>query len=275
MRTVDGTTHGHILNSVDARRRQLYAKACEWIERNPQGFSLLTHRSLDHTNQQQKFSIRQLCEKLRWEKQHGILKGDESYAIPNEITRYIGWEIMRLHPQTEKWMSTRGPQPLERDGFDQMMEHVQKSTGLPTGVDNYPRGTAIAAAFWTRSVLSADSLVLVWNVDLETSLGKCEDDNEPDVYQDGRFTTIIDRLKSRLKEEDGSTPLVVRVRTQWRGWVGMEYSGNQTVTVSEWCQLNPPIGWWSISSESGWKIADNQGMTIEVPSSFFMDGIPF
>ena len=80
-----------------------------WITRNPLAYGLLVERSKAHAAQRETFSIRQLCEKLRWEKQHGILKGSESYAIPNEITRYVGIAIMRAHPETEPYMTTKLP----------------------------------------------------------------------------------------------------------------------------------------------------------------------
>jgi len=84
-------------------------RANVWMARNPLAYELLVQRSVDHARRQETFSIRQLCEKLRWERQHGILKGSESYAIPNEITRYVGIAIMRDHPETEPYMTTRLP----------------------------------------------------------------------------------------------------------------------------------------------------------------------
>lgn len=84
-------------------------KAQSWIARNPTAYSILCERSRAHASNSEKFSIRQLCEKLRWERDQGIHKGSESYAIPNEITRYVGIQIMRDHPSTEEWMTTKMP----------------------------------------------------------------------------------------------------------------------------------------------------------------------
>lgn len=84
-------------------------KAQLWITRNPNAYRILCERSRIHATNSEKFSIRQLCEKLRWERDQGIHKGSESYAIPNEITRYIGIQIMLDHPSTEDWMTTKMP----------------------------------------------------------------------------------------------------------------------------------------------------------------------
>lgn len=84
-------------------------KAQSWISRNPNAYRLLCDRSRHHASNGEKFSIRQLCEKLRWEKDQGIHKGSESYAIPNEITRYVGIQIMLDHPSTQDWMTTKLP----------------------------------------------------------------------------------------------------------------------------------------------------------------------
>ncbi len=88
-------------------------KAKEWIARNPNAYSILCERSRIHASKSEKFSIRQLCEYLRWERDQGIYKGTETYAIPNEITRYVGIQIMKDHPSTEDWMTTKLPNENE------------------------------------------------------------------------------------------------------------------------------------------------------------------
>jgi len=90
-----------------SRQQELLAQAKSWVKRNPAGYSLLESRSLEKAEREEKFSIRELCERLRWEKNHGILKGEESYAIPNALTRYIGLQIMKEHPETQEWMTTK------------------------------------------------------------------------------------------------------------------------------------------------------------------------
>jgi len=85
-------------------------KAGAWIARNPNAYQILCERSRIHASNSEKFSIRQLCEKLRWERDQGIHKGSETYAIPNEITRYVGIQIMRDHPSTQDWMTTKMPE---------------------------------------------------------------------------------------------------------------------------------------------------------------------
>ena len=246
------------------RRTQLQQKADEWIERNPEGYRLLVHRSLARAQKGERFSIRQLCESLRWEKQNGILSGVDEFAIPNAITRYIGLRIMEQHPATEEHMTTRKPEPAT-DVYPQ---------GNAQGVDNQ-RGVSGAIAAWVKEVLSCQEQVLVWRLDLESTFGSSPDPMYPDLYPDGRVTRLIDRLKSRLKISKGTTTLtmMVRCREGWpeREYVRVEYGGNTQVNLSQWIQHQPPAGCWAIMSRQDARIDDNIG----IPVTYFRDGIPF
>ena len=268
MRVVDGIAHMSIHESMNTdRQTQLKHKALDWITRNPDGYALLVHRSLAKTQEEERFSIRQLCESLRWEKQHGLLKGMEEFAIPNELTRYIGISIMDQHPHTEQYMTTR--------------RQKKDTTVYPQAVDNavdIPNGVAGAVAGWSLEVLAGTPFVLCWFVDLELSLGIPPKGCEPDVYPDGRFADLIGRMKSRLKTSKGETQLVMMVKCRagfrYRGereHTRVEYQGNTSVTVSEWTQHSPPVGRWALVPANSSLIADNSPL----PDSYFTDGIPF
>jgi hypothetical protein len=249
------------------RQTQLRQKALDWIARNPDGYALLTHRSLAKTQKEERFSIRQLCESLRWEEEHGLRKGETEFAIPNELTRYIGLSIMDQHPQTEEYMTTRRPKT--------------DPAVYPQPVDkpvDIPRGVAGAVAGWTLEVLAKSPLVLCWFVDLELSLGIPPEGCEPDVYPDRRFADLIDRMKSRLKISKGETDLVMMIKCRagfrYRGereHTRVEYQGNTSVSVSEWTQHSPPVGRWALVPANSSLIADNTPL----PDSYFTDGIPF
>lgn len=281
-----------IQTSVDGRARQLHAKACEWIDRNPHGFSLLVHRSLAHANAHEKFSIRQLCEKLRWEKEHGLFKDDEEYAIPNAITRYLGLEIMRRHHQTEQYMSTRKPKTtIPTDLY----------TGCPDVVEEQI-GMSMVVAAWAKEELSSEEQILVWRVDLEVDLGSTDDNDEPDVYEDGRYTELLSRLSSKLKTTIGTTKLIVLTRCHggnrhWpeRGWTVTELQADQTkqqVDLHSWTTTDPPIGSWRLmtaaeirratvgdnrlpTNQALVKQEEDQRVPTGVPVTYFLDGIPF
>lgn len=114
-------------------------KAQLWIARNPNAYRILCERSRVHASNSEKFSIRQLCEKLRWERDQGIHKGSESYAIPNEITRYIGIQIMLDHPNTEEWMTTK--LPSENEG--NRKKSVEATVIAPSKIPLVPKGVDI------------------------------------------------------------------------------------------------------------------------------------
>ena len=114
-------------------------KAQLWIARNPNAYRILCERSRVHASNSEKFSIRQLCEKLRWERDQGIHKGSESYAIPNEITRYIGIQIMLDHPNTEEWMTTKLPNENEGN----RKKSVEATVIAPSKIPLVPKGVDI------------------------------------------------------------------------------------------------------------------------------------
>ena len=91
------------------RAQELTVQTKEWIRQNPSGFDRLLAQAKAKTLRAEKFSIRELCERLRWERSNGLSRGDSQFMLPNAITRYLGIEIMRQVPDSIAFMTTRLP----------------------------------------------------------------------------------------------------------------------------------------------------------------------
>ena len=239
------------------------ARAAEWIRRNPTAYGLLMDRSVEHASKREKFSIRQLCEKLRWEREQNMTKGDESYAIPNEITRYVGIAIMRQHPETEEYMTTKLPRPADK-----------------------PRATieqATAMAAWARECLTGAEQKLVWCVDLRKDVGNPDAIGDVDGYHDRRWTKTITRLKSAIVSMEASEQsttdfgmIVACMVGQRIGQppqpVAVELAIPHMVDLGKLASKQPPVGKWRIMSDGEFSKASRDA---SVPSNYFIDGIPF
>tara|TARA_R110002020_G_scaffold194133_1_gene394715 strand:+ start:2453 stop:3121 length:669 start_codon:yes stop_codon:yes gene_type:complete len=220
-------------------------------------------RSREHASKREKFSIRSLCEKLRWEREQGIQTGSESYAIPNELTRYIGIAIMRAYPDTEEHMTTKLPKPTES----------KRAT--------IEQATAIAA--WARECLTGREQKLVWCVDLRRDVGEPDAVGDVDGYNDRRWTETLSRLKAAiLSMEAGENTttdfgmIVACMVGVQEGEspqpVAVELSVPHMVDIGKLASKQPPVGRWRIMSEGEFSEASRNKST---PSSYFIDGIPF
>ena len=244
------------------RLNRHHAKAKHWIKRNPKAFGILVSRSLEHADKQEKFSIRQLCEKLRWERDNGMHKGDESYAIPNEITRYVGIEIMREHPNTEPYMTTKMPKLRARATMAQ----------------------AAAMVAVAREALSGKEQKLVWKVDLRRDVGEPDAPEDPDGYRDKRWTETLERLRRAIEDmegtEDAVTPfgmIVVCMVGVDEGKppkpVAVELSSSHLVDLGKFLTAKPPVGKWLLMGDDEFK---EKSLGREaIPDSYFIDGVPF
>jgi hypothetical protein len=250
-----------------SRQERLNERAQEWIVANPAGYGWLVERAKAHSEAGKKFAIKKLIEQLRWDTEQGTRPeaGGSDFAIPNALTRYIGHAIMRAHPETEQYMTTRLPKG----------EQVEAHASTRATIEQ-----AAAMTAWAREALTGLPQKLVWCVNLRKELGEPDDG---DGYSDGRWEALLERLKAMvagMKDEPNSvTPLGLIVVCMVGSRVGgspqpvaVELSIPAKVDAGKLMAKNPPKGEWRVMGEGEFKDATKG---ISTPRSYFTDGIPF
>ena len=134
-----------------------------------------------------------------------------------------------------------------------------------------------------QEVLTGEAHRLVWVVDLVSDLGEPDMLNDPNGYEDCRWTDLLDRMWQHLQKEYGVP------HSEWHGddvdclnlIVSCTYDGKygpQRIAVGTPHQIDverltsrpPPVGHWAIVSH---KSLEDMGAGL--PVGWFRDQIPF
>lgn len=161
-----------------------------------------------------------------------------------------------------------------------MATFVGRVEPLDPGTPEVPYGYATVLAAWALEALTGEPQRLCWQVDLIRDLGEPDAVGDPNGYDDGRWTTILERLRRALEahQEDAGaqTRLAVRV-----GGVMLDNGRNERrtyavlmgcphrVNVARLSHRGAPVGRWAL-------IPDNDPTDgTALPDNYFIDGIPF
>ena len=94
------------MNSNKMRRQaQLWDETLEWIRKNPRIYGMFIKLALEKVNQNQKFGIGALTERVRWDANIWFDKTD--FKIKNAHRRYIAIHMMMEHPEMEDFCTTK------------------------------------------------------------------------------------------------------------------------------------------------------------------------
>lgn len=87
-----------------ARLRQ---RAADWITANPQAFALFERFALQMAERGRSFGMKALAEKVRWEVMATWDKDADGYRLNNNLTAYLGRELVARHPELEPFIEFR------------------------------------------------------------------------------------------------------------------------------------------------------------------------
>ena len=141
---------------------------------------------------------------------------------------------------------------------------------------------AVALAAWGREALTGNVQRLVWEVDLEGDVGQPDAVGDPEGYNDRRWTEALDRLKTAIRGMQGNpeatTELVLIVACLGKVGATEPQPHRVTLAIPQTVDIGiaaqrPPYGKWTLCGEFEIRqqTRDEEGL----PSSYFIDGIPF
>lgn len=156
-------------------------------------------------------------------------------------------------------------------------DEAPKPENIPTKRTPAERGAAVAA--WAREALTGRVQHLTWTVDLVRDVGTPDAVGDPDGYNDKRWTAAIGRLQTAMRSmDDGTTPFSMIVACL--GTVGATEPRPHRIELPIAPVIDvalglkpPPFGRWRLMTATEVETATGHGAGL--PSSYFIDGIPF
>lgn len=100
------------------QQAKLRQAAADWIAANPQAFTLFERFALQMAERQQKFGMKALAERVRWQVLATWDKDADGYRLNNNLTAYIGRELVARHPELAGYIEFRRCRD-EREGEPQ------------------------------------------------------------------------------------------------------------------------------------------------------------
>jgi len=163
--------------------------------------------------------------------------------------------------------------------WEYRLGYASPEDDLVTGRATLEQAAAFVAL--TLEILEKQPQKLVWGVDLRKDLGEPDIKEDPDGYEDGRWTDVLGNLRKALYAQQGGeqsvTPFGLIVVCKG-GMVENEprplrvtLSTEHMVDMGKWLNTTPPVGKWLVLS-SEQEQARTEG---EIPSMYFIDGVPF
>lgn len=83
----------------------LRRKTYRFIKKNPDVYDLFKHFAKQQVKLKQRFSVKTLTERVRWET--GYLNVEDDYKLNNNYTAYIARKLMRDIPKVAAFIETR------------------------------------------------------------------------------------------------------------------------------------------------------------------------
>lgn len=159
-------------------------------------------------------------------------------------------------------------------------DEAPKPERIPTKRTPAERAAPIAA--WAREALTGQEQRLTWVVDLIGDVGTPDAVGDPDGYNDKRWTEAIARLQAAMRSmqqgKHGTTPFSMIVACLGTCGANEPVPHRVTLPIDPLIDVAvalkpPPYGRWRLmtATEIEHKAEPGPGL----PSSYFIDGIPF
>lgn len=89
------------------QQAKLRQQAADWIIANPQAFALFERFALAQAERRRSFGMKALAERVRWEVMTTWDSDADGYKLNNNLTAYIGRELVAKHPELAEYIEFR------------------------------------------------------------------------------------------------------------------------------------------------------------------------
>ena len=159
-------------------------------------------------------------------------------------------------------------------------DEAPKPERIPTKRTPAERAAPLAA--WAREALTGAPQLLTWEVDLLEDVGTPDAVGDPDGYSDKRWTAAIARLQEAMRSmqrgKHGTTPFAMIVACLGTDGATEPAPHRIELPIAHLIDVaiglkRPPFGRWRLMTDE--EISGTVSSEAGLPSSYFIDGIPF